>query len=92
MENIDPRPGHWYRTPDHAIFRVVVTDPGQDAIEIQYPDGERERLDLETWAQLPLVALDPQEPVAGPPAAPEAIRPREWLGNEAASPFDRRFG
>ncbi len=42
------RTGQWYRTSDGRELRIIDVDVDEDAVEIEYRDGEIEELDLDT--------------------------------------------
>lgn len=92
MEEIEAKIGHWYQSPDGQIFEVVAID-GDDAIEIQYFEGEVAELDRESWAQMLLVETDPPEDWTGAYDEMErddlgysdgVIHPENWSGPLAA--------
>lgn len=48
--DFDPQLGEWYLDPqDELRFQVVAIDEDNDAIEIQYDDGDVDELDFNTW-------------------------------------------
>lgn len=48
--DLDPQLGEWYLDPqDELRFQVVAIDEDNDAIEIQYDDGDVDELDFNTW-------------------------------------------
>lgn len=48
--DLDPQLGEWYLdTEDDLRFQVVAIDEDNDAIEIQYYDGDVDELDFNTW-------------------------------------------
>ncbi len=42
------RTGQWYRTSDGRELRIIDVDTDEDAVEIEYRDGEIEELDLDS--------------------------------------------
>jgi hypothetical protein len=42
------RTGQWYRTSDGRELRIIDMDADEDAIEIEYRDGDIEELDLDS--------------------------------------------
>ncbi len=58
-EHVEPEIGNWYNSKQvHDAF--VVLDEGDDYIQIQYLDGELDRIDYDSWDALHM------EPVAEP--------------------------
>ncbi|NOR69917.1 MAG: hypothetical protein GQ532_09535 [Methylomarinum sp.] len=46
----DPVIGSWYKDVENDLtFKVVATDDNEDAIEVQYIDGDIGEYDLDTW-------------------------------------------
>jgi hypothetical protein len=45
------RTGQWYRTSDGRELRIIDMDTDEDAIEIEYRDGDIEELDLESLSE-----------------------------------------
>lgn len=51
----DPVPGQWYENLEEGeTFRVLSVDEDAELVEIQYPDGDVEEIDYETWTELDL--------------------------------------
>lgn len=67
MSDVDPIIGNWYRNEETGNdFEVVALDEDAQTIEIQYFDGEVEELELDTWYELPLEAIEAPEDWSGP--------------------------
>jgi len=67
MSDVDPIIGNWYRNEETGNdFEVVALDEDAQTVEIQYFDGELEELDLDTWYELPLEAIETPEDWSGP--------------------------
>jgi hypothetical protein len=53
MQNaIEPVVGQWYRLPDAdkgQVFQVIEVDEDEDAVEVQYFDGNIEELPHDAW-------------------------------------------
>ena len=59
----EPVVGDWYQNLQRRAFEVVAVDEEDDAIEIQYFDGEVEELDFDSWYELELeVIAAPKDP------------------------------
>lgn len=52
----EPEIGHWYDAADFPDCFSVVDIDRDEAVEIQYLDGELDKLDMDTWHQ-----IDPEE-------------------------------
>ena len=51
----EPVRGQWYQNVEEdETFRVLKIDEDSELIEIEYMDGEIERLDLESWHEMDL--------------------------------------
>lgn len=61
----EPRIGDWYRTASGDNFEIVALDPDDETLEIQYFDGTVEELDLDTWYELDVDAIEPPEDWSG---------------------------
>lgn len=61
----EPRIGDWYRTATGDNFEIVALDPDDETLEIQYFDGTVEELDLDTWYELDVDAIEPPEDWSG---------------------------
>ena len=62
-----PEIGQWYAHTDKGeLFRVVGRDDEAHTIEIQLADGDVDEMDSETWATLPLEAVEPPEDWTAP--------------------------
>ncbi|MDG4596806.1 MAG: hypothetical protein P9F75_14165 [Candidatus Contendobacter sp.] len=67
MSDVDPIIGNWYRNQETGNdFEVVALDEDAQTIEIQYFDGELEELDLDTWYELAIDAIEAPEDWSGP--------------------------
>jgi hypothetical protein len=67
MSDVDPIIGNWYRNQETGNdFEVVALDEDAQTIEIQYFDGEVEELDLDTWYELLIEAIETPEDWSGP--------------------------
>ncbi|MDG4550314.1 MAG: hypothetical protein P9F19_13095 [Candidatus Contendobacter sp.] len=67
MSDVDPIIGNWYRNQETGNdFEVVALDEDAQTIEIQYFDGELEELELDTWYELPIDAIEAPEDWSGP--------------------------
>jgi hypothetical protein len=67
MNELDPIVGNWYRNLDNDIeFEVVAVDEDAQTIEIQYAEGEVEEIELDTWYDMPLEAIEAPEDWSGP--------------------------
>ena len=67
MNLIRPIVSNWYKNAITGhIFEVVATDEDAQLIEVQHFEGEVEELDTETWEELELIELPPQEDWSGP--------------------------
>lgn len=60
-----PEIGDWYETAAGDLFEVVAFDEDEATVEIQYFDGAIEELDMETWLELELMAVEPPEDYSG---------------------------
>ena len=60
--DFDPTPGQWYEDLDREeTFKVVLVDPDEVIVRIQWLDGDVEELDLDTWHELDLELADEPE-------------------------------
>ncbi len=58
----DPVPGQWYENLEEGEnFRVLSVDEDSELVEIQYPDGDVEEMDYETWTELDLELAEAPE-------------------------------
>jgi len=63
---IQPEVGHWYDAKDvPECFVVIDVDKG-DFVEIQYQDGELDKIDYENWAGLHVEEIPEPEDAAAP--------------------------
>jgi hypothetical protein len=64
---VDPIVGHWYQNlENNQKFLVIEVDEYKEAVEIQYFDGDLDRIDLEAWYDMDLDAIEPPEDWTGP--------------------------
>ncbi|WJW75837.1 hypothetical protein QVG61_01745 [Thiohalobacter sp. IOR34] len=61
----EPRIGDWYRTPSGDNFEIVAYDEDDETLEIQYFDGTVEELDMDSWRELDIDAIEPPEDWSG---------------------------
>lgn len=61
----EPRIGDWYRTRTGEDFEIVAFDDQDKTLEIQYFDGTVEELDLDSWYELDIDAIEPPEDWSG---------------------------
>ena len=62
-----PEVGCWYEDAEMGrIFEVVSLDEDENAVAIQYFEGEIEALELETFMQMPLRIVEQPEDWSGP--------------------------
>lgn len=54
----EPVIGDWYKTLAGETFEIVAYDEDDQTVEIQYEDGSIEELDLDTWRDLDLEAVE----------------------------------
>jgi hypothetical protein len=67
MNELDPIIGNWYRNLEtEAEFEVVAMDEDGQTVEIQYAGGEIEEIDLDTWGELSLEAIEAPDDWSGP--------------------------
>jgi hypothetical protein len=67
MAELQPTIGNWYKNiVSGETFEVVALDDGAQTVEIQHFEGELEDLDRDTWSDLELAELPPQEDWSGP--------------------------
>lgn len=58
----EPVVGQWYEIVDEEeTFRVLSVDEDEELVEIEYLDGEIDRLDLEEWHELDLDLIEEPE-------------------------------
>jgi len=81
--------GAWYQESGGQPFEVVAVDIDTATIEIQYFEGEVEELELETWREMQLLAVEAPEDWTGAFDELEAddlgysdavIHPENWAG------------
>ena len=57
--NFDPVVGNWYEDLDSGQrFEVIEIDEDREIIEIQYPNGDMEDIDLSEWYDLDLELVE----------------------------------
>jgi hypothetical protein len=57
--NFDPVVGNWYEDLDNGQrFEVIEIDEDREIIEIQYPNGDMEEIDLSEWYDLDLELVE----------------------------------
>jgi hypothetical protein len=61
----EPRIGDWYKTEAGDNFEIVAVDEDDETVEIQYFDGTVEELDMDTWYDLNVDAIEPPEDWSG---------------------------
>jgi hypothetical protein len=65
--DLDPIVGNWYEHLDKGQkFQVVDIDDGAGVIEIQYFDGDLDKMDKDEWLEAELQAIDQPEDWTGP--------------------------
>ncbi len=58
----EPVVNQWYEIIDEDdSFRVISVDEDEELVEIEYLDGETDKLDLEEWHELDLELIDEPE-------------------------------
>jgi Family of unknown function (DUF6763) len=68
----EPVPGQWYENvEEEESFRVLSVDEDSELVEIEYLDGDVEEIDLETWHEMDLEAIEEPEGWAGSAKHPE---------------------
>lgn len=80
----NPEIGAWYRDVENCLFEVVALD-NEDAIEVQYADGNVSEYDRESWDLLcvnmisdPCVSIGSYEELADDDVLPEQMKPISW--------------
>ncbi len=56
---IPPKLHQWYRLADAEVFRI--TDIEHGGIQIQYPDGNYEDVEMDIWHKLGAMEIEPDE-------------------------------
>ena len=77
MAVIHPVIGEWYRSAGGNLFEVVALDEEDGTIEIQHFDGTVEELEVESWPEMLLEAVD---------------APEDWSGSVDIEPEDFKVG
>ena len=58
----EPVVNQWYEIIDEEeTFRVISVDEDEELVEIEYLDGETDKMDLEEWHELDLELIDEPE-------------------------------
>ena len=75
MNEYDPIVGNWYKNRELDVdFEIVALDERSQTLEIQYADGQVEELDMETWSEMVVEAIEAPEVYTGPY---EALNPED---------------
>jgi hypothetical protein len=62
-----PVVSQWYRHLDKGQqFQVTAIDEDEGAVDIQHFDGDVEELDLDSWREFDIEAIEPPEDWTGP--------------------------
>jgi len=57
MDRLTPEIGLWYQDSHSGqLFEIVARDFTEGTVQVQYLDGELSDFDLESWADMPLLA------------------------------------
>lgn len=56
---ISPKLHEWYRMADAELFRI--TDIDEESIQIQYPDGTLETVEMAIWQKLGARQIEPDD-------------------------------
>ena len=80
----NPEIGSWYRDIENGLFEVVALDD-DDAIEVQYADGNVAEYDRESWDMLcvnivsdPGVGIDFYDEIIEEDILPEQMKAISW--------------
>jgi hypothetical protein len=60
-----PNVGDWYQNTSGESFEIVAYDATQGLIEIQYFDGTVEEIEIDSWYEQMMVAIEPPEDWSG---------------------------
>lgn len=60
-----PGVGDWYRNENGDSFEIVAFDEEDQTVELQYFDGTVEELDIDTWKELAVEAIEQPEDWSG---------------------------
>ena len=101
MKMLSPVEGNWYRDiQTQSIFEVIDWDPTTLTIETQYLDGEVSEYDLDSWREMLLEIVEPQEDWRAPfelcdedlldPDLP--MRPQDWANPVNSIEPDTMYG
>ena len=60
-----PRIGDWYQSINGDRFEIVAHDEEESTLEVQYYDGAVEEIDLDSWEEMEIVAIEPPEDWSG---------------------------
>lgn len=63
--NYPPRIGDWYQSINGDRFEIVALDEEDGALDIQHYDGAIEEVDLDTWREMDIDAIEAPEDWAG---------------------------
>jgi hypothetical protein len=75
VNEYDPMIGNWYKNREtDTDFEIVAMDERARTLEIQYADGQLAELDMETWSDMVVEAIEPPEDYSGPL---EALNPED---------------
>lgn len=67
LRRSSPEVGCWYEDAELGrVFEVVSLDEGENAVAIQYFEGEIEALEVDAFMQMPLRIVDQPEDWSGP--------------------------
>lgn len=64
--HIQPEVGHWYNSKNVPECFMVIDTEGHEYIEIQYQDGEIDKIEFEGWDGLHLEEIPEPEDAAAP--------------------------
>lgn len=65
MAVIFPVVGDWYRRPGGNLFEVVAVDDEDGTVDVQHFDGTVEEIDLESWPEIVIEAVEAPEDWSG---------------------------
>ena len=60
-----PRIGDWYKNSRGDDFEIVAIDDDDGTLEVQYFDGAVEEIDIDTWRDMEVEAIEPPEDWSG---------------------------
>jgi hypothetical protein len=65
--DLEPVVSQWYRHRDKGQqFQITAIDETEGTVEIQHFDGDVEELDLDSWYELDIEAIEPPADWTGP--------------------------